>query len=215
MLQIKTFEFNSFQENTYVLYNANNSCIIIDPGCYFENECDELIEFISSNNLTPKLLLNTHCHLDHVFGNRLVAERYKLCLHINERELAVLRYAPRSGLIYNLPFENYDGKFIFLDDGDKIKLGDDELVVLETPGHSVGSLSFYCANQNFVISGDTLFLNGIGRTDLPGAMHTQLLKSIRKKLLKLPEDTIVYSGHGMPTSIGYEKINNPFLQLES
>ena len=211
MLQIQSFVFSPIQENTYVLYNEQKECAIIDPGCYFDEEKEALKKFIDDNGLKPLLLLNTHCHLDHVFGNKFIAETYRLTLHLHEKEKQVLAFAPTSGLMYNMPFDNYAGEFIVLKEGDKILLGTDELLVIEAPGHSPGHVCFYCAKQNFVIGGDVLFQRSIGRTDLPMGNHQTLLNSIRQKLFVLPEETIVYSGHGQPTSIGGEKKYNPFL----
>jgi len=211
MLKIKSFIFNPIQENTYILYNEFKQCIVIDPGCYFNEEKEILKNFIHQNELTPTLLLNTHCHLDHVFGNKMVAETFQLTLHINEKEKAVLSFAPTSGLMYNFPFDNYTGEIILLKEGDKVLLGKDELLVIEAPGHSPGSICFYCAKQNFIISGDVLFKGSIGRTDLPMGDHHALLNNIKNKLMVLPGDTVVYSGHGPSTSIGEEKTSNPFL----
>lgn len=211
MLTIKSFEFSPIQENTYILYNEFNDCIIIDPGCYFDAEKEELVAFITDNKLTPKMLINTHCHLDHVFGNKFISEKYNLTLKIHENEKAVLAFAPTSGLMYNMPFDNYKGEFILLSAGDTISLGKDVLKVLLVPGHSPGSLAFYCAEDKFVISGDALFKNSVGRSDLPGGNHEQLIKSIKENLLALPDDTVVYSGHGPVTIVGDEKKNNPYL----
>ena len=211
MLTVKSFEFSPIQENTYILYNEFNDCIIIDPGCYYDAEKDKLVAFITENKLKPIMLINTHCHLDHVFGNKFVAEKYNLTLQMHENEKPVLAYAPTSGLMYNIPFDNYEGDFIYLNEGDIITLGEDELTILLTPGHSPGSLSFYTAKNNFVIAGDVLFKNSIGRSDLPGGNHVQLIKSIKEKLLVLPNETIVYNGHGPATTIGDEKKNNPYL----
>ena len=211
MLTIKSFEFSPIQENTYILYNEFNECIIIDPGCYFDAEKEELVAFLSNNNLTPKMLLNTHCHLDHVFGNKFISEKYDLKLHLHENEKSVLAFAPTSGLMYDMPFDNYSGEFNLLNEGDSISLGQDELKVLLVPGHSPGSLAFYSDRNKFVISGDALFRNSIGRTDLPGGNHAQLIKSIKEQLLTLPEETLVYSGHGPVTKVGDEKKNNPYL----
>ena len=211
MLKIKSFVFSPIQENTYLLYNEFNDCLIIDPGCYFPEEKDELKTFITQSGLTARMLLNTHCHLDHVFGNKFLAETYDLTLQLHEKEKALLDYAPASGLMYDMPFDNYAGKFIFLKEGDIVKLGEDELKVIEAPGHSPGHICFYCAKQNFLICGDVLFYRSIGRTDLPGADHQTLLKNIREKLFVLPEETVVYSGHGQETTIGEEKKHNPFL----
>ena len=211
MLQIKSFQFSPIQENTYLLYNEFNDCIIIDPGCYFDAEKEELAAFIYDNKLNPVMLLNTHCHLDHVFGNKMVAEKYNLTLQIHEKEKAVLAFAPTSGLMYDLPFDNYIGDVILLNEGNHIKLGNDALKILLTPGHSPGSLSFYCQQDKFVISGDVLFKNSVGRSDLPGGNHEQLIKSIKDHLLTLPNDTIVYSGHGPATTVGEERAGNPYL----
>lgn len=210
MLKIKSFEFSPIQENTYILYNDVKDCIIIDPGCYFDEEKDELVQYIVKMGLKPRMLLNTHCHLDHVFGNKFISEKYGLTLHIHENEKPVLAFAPASGLMYNMPFDNYTGKFIFLTDNEMIKLGEDELRVILTPGHSPGSLSFYCKKDKFVISGDALFFRSIGRTDLPLGDHETLIKSIRERLFSLPGETKVYSGHGQVTNIGDEKSENPF-----
>jgi glyoxylase-like metal-dependent hydrolase (beta-lactamase superfamily II) len=211
MLKVKTFVFSPIQENTYLLYNEFNDCVIIDPGCYFPEEQDELNGFITQSNLKPRMLLNTHCHLDHVFGNKFIAETYELVLHLHQQEKALLDYAPTSGLMYNLPFDNYSGEYTWLKEGDMVKLGEDELRVIEAPGHSPGHICFYCARQGFIISGDVLFNRSIGRTDLPGGDHETLLKSIREKIFVLPDETVVYSGHGPETNIGDEKKYNPFL----
>ena len=211
MLNVKCFIFNPVEENTYVLFNEQSQCCIIDPGCYFPKERDELKFYIEKTGLKPTLLINTHCHLDHVFGNKMVAETYKLTLQLHEKEKAVLAFAPTSGLKYDMPFDNYMGDFILLKEGDKISLGDDELVVIEAPGHSPGSICFYCSKQNFIIGGDVLFYRSIGRTDLPGGDHQTLINNIKNKLFTLPDETIVYSGHGNTTLIGEEKLYNPFL----
>jgi len=212
MFQIQSFTFSPIQENTYLLFNESKECIIIDPGCYFDEERETLITFIDQKGLTPVMLLNTHCHLDHVFGNKFVAETYNLTLQLHEKEKAVLTFAPTSGLMYNMPFDNYAGDFIILKQNDKLKLGADELEIIEAPGHSPGSICFYCAKQNFVIGGDVLFYRSIGRTDLPGGDHQTLLNSIRQKLFVLPSQTIVYNGHGDSTVIGEEIKYNPYLK---
>jgi hydroxyacylglutathione hydrolase len=212
MLQIQSFIFSPIQENTYILFNELKECIIIDPGSYFDEEKDAMKKFIEQKQLVPKMLLNTHSHLDHVFGNKFIAETYGLTLQLHEKEKQVLEFAPVSGLKYNMPFDNYTGELIFLKEGDKIILGTDELEIFETPGHSPGHIVFYCRKQNFVISGDVLFQRSVGRTDLPGGSHQTLLDSIEKKLLVLPDETKVYSGHGLVTTIGEERKHNPFLQ---
>jgi glyoxylase-like metal-dependent hydrolase (beta-lactamase superfamily II) len=211
MLKIKVFTFSPIQENTYVLYNEKSECLIIDPGCYFPEEQQELKAFIDKSDLLPKWLVNTHCHLDHVFGNKFVAETYNLTLHLHPKEEIVFQFAPTSGLMYDMPFDNYQGEFIFLNEGDKITLGKDELEIIHAPGHSPGSICFYCEDQKFIMGGDVLFNGSIGRTDLPMGDHQTLLNSIKQKLFVLPDDVIVYSGHGPETTIGNEKKSNPFV----
>lgn len=211
MLKIKCFTFSPIQENTYVLFNQKNECIIIDPGCYFPEEQQELKTFIDKNGLIPKMLLNTHCHLDHVFGNKFLAENYHLTLHIHPKEEIMLQLAPASGLMYEMPFDNYVGKLIFFNEGEKINLEEDTLEIIHAPGHSPGSVCFYCREQKFIIGGDVLFNGSIGRTDLPMGDHQTLLSSIKEKLFALPNDVTVYSGHGPETTIGNEKKYNPFV----
>lgn len=211
MLTVKPFTFSPVQENTYVVYNESGDCGIVDPGCYFGNERNELKEFIQTAGLTPKYLLNTHCHLDHVFGNQFVSDTWGLTLHLHEKEKVVLDYAPTFGLSWGLPFEQYKGDLIFLREHDVLRLGDDLLVVLFTPGHSPGHISFYCAAQQFVLSGDVLFRQSIGRTDLPGGDQDVLISSIHNQLFVLPDEAVVYPGHGPTTTIGFEKEHNPFL----
>ncbi len=211
MFTVKAFTFSPVQENTYVLYNDKGNAFIIDPGCYFEEERDTLAQFLQQNKLQPVKLLNTHCHLDHVFGNKWIYETFGLELHLHTAEQQVLAFAPTSGLMWNLPFDNYNGPFHFLNAGDELILDEDQLTVLFAPGHAPGHVCFYCKAQGFVIGGDVLFRESIGRTDLPGGNHETLLNSIRTQLFTLPDETVVYSGHGPTTTIGYEKKNNPYL----
>lgn len=213
MLTVQPFTFNPVQENTYVVYNEKRDCCIIDPGCYFASEEQELKNFIEQNQLKPIYLLNTHCHLDHIFGNRFIHKQYGLTLHLHKQEKPVLEYGPAAGQLWQLPFDNYDGELKFIDEGDRIVLGDDDLNVLFTPGHSPGSVSFYSKDNKFVISGDVLFQGSVGRTDLPGGDFQILEESIKTKLYTLPEDVIVYSGHGGTTTIGDEMKTNPFVKM--
>ncbi len=211
MIHIKAFTFSPISENTYVLYNNEGKAIIIDPGCYFPNEQETLKNFLTDNSLTPVYLLNTHCHLDHVFGNKWVHETYGLEPHLHPNEEAMLALAPVSGERWGLPLQNYMGPLHFLNDGDTVLLGETEIQVILAPGHSPGSICFYIPSQGDLIGGDVLFRGSIGRTDLPGGDSETLLNSIREKLWVLPDETVVYSGHGIKTTIGYEKRNNPFL----
>lgn len=211
MLKVKVFPFSPMQENTYLVYDGAGNTLVIDPGCYAREEEALMARFIQDQGLHPRLLLNTHCHLDHVFGNRWVHQQYGLELHLHQGEKTMLDLAPLSGEKWGLPFLNYEGPLHFLQEGDTVLCGTDALTVLLTPGHSPASICFYHAEQGFLLGGDVLFRESIGRTDLPGGDHATLLKSIREQLFTLPDDTIVYPGHGLPTTIGHEKRHNPFL----
>jgi glyoxylase-like metal-dependent hydrolase (beta-lactamase superfamily II) len=213
MIKVDFFTFNPLAENTYLLTNEKQQALIIDPGCYFTEEENTLKNFISNNNVKPVQLLNTHCHLDHVFGNYWVNKNYGLELYIHPGEQKVLEFAPATGNMYGLNFTNYKGPLHFLNEDDKISFGENELEILFTPGHSPASICFYCEAQHFLIGGDVLFFESIGRFDLPGGNEQQLYKSIREKLYVLPDETIVYPGHGEPTTIGHEKKHNPFVRM--
>ncbi|MFD1771712.1 MBL fold metallo-hydrolase [Sphingobacterium suaedae] len=212
MLSIQTFTCNPFQENTYVVYNPDGLCAIFDPGMSNPKEEDRLIAFIQENELSPIALYNTHCHIDHVLGNRFVYERYGLFPQLHEGEVPVLvsveSRAPMFGMRYDvspIPDE-------FLQEGQTVRIGEDNLQVLFVPGHSPAHLCFYSAQNNFLIGGDVLFRNSIGRTDLPGGNHQQLVDNIQRKIYTLPNDTVVYPGHGPTTTIGFEKNTNPFIR---
>jgi glyoxylase-like metal-dependent hydrolase (beta-lactamase superfamily II) len=213
MLTVQCFTFNPVGENTYVIYNEKKDCCIIDPGCYFATEQAEIKRFIEENDLHPILLLNTHCHLDHIFGNKYIYETFGLELHLHRLEKQVLDFGPLSGERWGLPFENYEGPLHYLEEGAIVRLGEEELQVLFTPGHSPGSISFHSAAHKFLISGDVLFNGSVGRTDLPGGDFSVLEESIKLKLYTLPADTIVYSGHGSSTTIGDEMKTNPFVKM--
>src|SRR5215216_5150616 len=213
MLTVQPFTFNPVQENTYVLYNDKSQCCIIDPGCYFASEEQELTDFIKKGGLQPVYLLNTHCHLDHIFGNRFVHKTFGLVLHLHQLEKQVLDFGPVSGQMWQLPFDNYDGELKYIDEGDRIVLGTDELEILFTPGHSPGHVCFYDRASKFLIGGDVLFNGSVGRTDLPGGDFATLEQSIKTKLYTLHDDVIVYPGHGNSTTIGEEMKTNPFVKM--
>lgn len=212
MIHVASFTFNPFQENTYILYDETKECILIDPGCYTANERKQLKAFIQKNDLNPVRLINTHCHLDHICGNAFVAEEYKLELEAHQGEKVVLDASVDHGRMYGFVFEPSPNIAKYLKEGEQIQFGKSELSILFTPGHSPASISFYSEADGFIIAGDVLFFMSIGRTDLPGGNHELLLQSIREQLFTLPDETIVYNGHGQKTSVGFEKQNNPFFQ---
>jgi hydroxyacylglutathione hydrolase len=200
MFAIQSFCFNAFQENTYVLYNEQKNAIIVDPGCYLRNEQEALVHFISENNLTPTLLLNTHCHLDHVFGNNFVSEKYGLTAHFHKNEQPVIDRLPEGGARWGVPCEPYTGPVQYIAQDDIINFDTDQFKVLLTPGHSPGSVCFYNAAQDFMIGGDLIFKDGVGRTDLPGCNPLDLIKSIKTQILPLPDSMTIYAGHGPETT---------------
>lgn len=211
MIRIKIFVFNPFQENTFVLSDETGECVIIDPGCNNQNEKDSLREYITSNGLTCKKLINTHGHVDHVLGNAFVAEAYHPEMLIHKDDAFLLDEAPEHGRIFGFDVEMPPQPTAFAEEGQTIPFGNSELHILHVPGHSPGSIALYCKEQNFVIAGDVLFKGSIGRTDLAGGDYDQIMKSIFSKLMTLPQDTIVYPGHGPSTTIHEEALSNPFL----
>ncbi|MFY9308064.1 MAG: MBL fold metallo-hydrolase [Bacteroidia bacterium] len=211
MITVHAFTFGPFQENTYVLYDETMECIIIDPGCYDQKERTELAAFIEEKKLTPVKLINTHCHLDHVFGNGFVAGKYNLKLEINKLDKQVLDSFLMTASLYGLNADPSPQPSVYLEEGDKVKFGKSELEIVFTPGHSPGSITFYNREQKFMIAGDVLFYGSIGRTDLPGGNYQTLIDSIKNKLFPLGDDFTVYNGHGPSTTIGFERLNNPFL----
>jgi hydroxyacylglutathione hydrolase len=213
MLSLQIFEFNPFQENTIVLFDETKEAVIIDPGCYEKEEVDALDDFIESNKLKVKYLLNTHCHIDHVLGNDHVKQKYKVPFLTSEVELMVLKAVKTYSSNYGFPKYHETLPDSFLKEGDLVSFGNTKLSVLSVPGHSPGHIAFCYPEQNILISGDVLFLHSIGRTDLPGGNFQTLINSIHQKLFTLPDETIVYPGHGDPTTIGEEKISNPYCAL--
>ncbi len=213
MISVASFTFNPFQENTYLLYDDNKHCAIIDPGCYDENERKMLLQFIENRELVVKHIVNTHCHIDHVFGNRFFCSHFNLPLTLHKGEIPVLNSVAMVAQMYGLQVDKQPTDFVFLAEGDTLKIGDTAFEVLFTPGHSPASISLYSAADALVIAGDVLFQGSIGRTDLPGGDFDTLAASIRQNLYVLPDNTRVYPGHGAATTIGIEKTSNPFVQV--
>lgn len=212
MINVHTFTFNPYQENTYLLVDENNNCVIIDPGMHSPAEEEHFRNYIETHDLQPVLLLNTHCHIDHVLGNKYVHDQWKLTPNFHEGEVptlvAVDSYAPQMGIRYDTsPIPE-----TFIKEGELISFGQHKLEAIFAPGHSPAHLCYYNAENHILIGGDVLFRSSIGRTDLPGGNHELLLDNIKNKLYTLPENTIVYPGHGPSTTIGFEKKNNQFVR---
>ena len=211
MLTLQSFTYGPFHENTYVLYNENKEAIIIDPGMYELNEFDAFFSYLSEMDLKPTLLLNTHTHIDHIFGNAAVVMKYKVPLAFHELDKPVFDHQLTARAMYNLTFVPSPAPDYYLKENELVTLGSDSLQILLCPGHSPGSVCFYHKEQQFVIGGDVLFQQSIGRSDLPGGDYDTLVNSIHTQLFTLPDEVSVYSGHGPKTSIGFEKMNNPFV----
>jgi len=213
MAAITSFTFNPFQENTYIVFDNTRECVIIDPGCFHPNERKMLVDYLSKEGLKPVRLLNTHCHLDHIFGNQFIFDQYGLLPEIHEDELPILESYPMVAERYGVPNAQpspLPKRYIQKDE--EITFGESKMKALLTPGHSPASISFYFEPEGFVIAGDVLFYESIGRTDLPGGDYDTLLASIKRELLPMKDETVVFSGHGQQTTIGHERQNNPFLR---
>ncbi len=213
MTTVRYFTFGPFSENTYVLHDETGECVIIDPGCYSSAEQQALKKYVEEEKLKPVELLNTHCHVDHVSGNAFVHDTWKLLPVIHKEDLKVLESQERVSAMYGLNCDPSPLPKKFIDEGDVISFGKSKLKVLFTPGHAPGHVVFYSEADKFVINGDVLFSGSIGRTDLPYGDFDTLEKSIKTKMYTLPEETVVYCGHGPETTIGDEKYSNPFVNI--
>ena len=212
-MKVSRFTFNMFGVNTYILWDdISREALIVDPGMINEKEQKEIKTFLDANNLNLKHLINTHMHIDHAFGISYMKENYNLKLECNLEDQFLAQRLNEQANMFGLPIPMSDLQIDKdLKDGEKIQLGDEQISILHVPGHSPGSVVLYAPQSNFIISGDVLFNTSIGRTDLPGGNYAQLINAINNKLMTLPNDVIVYPGHGPETSIGYEKQNNPYL----
>lgn len=210
-MNLKKFIFNPFQVNTYILYDDSKEAVIIDPGCSDGVELLELVDFIKENNLKPVKLLFTHTHIDHVIGSNAVSEQFNILPEAHSAGKVFLDHSTVTAATYGFDLDKNPEIASFLNKEEDVCFGNSKLEVLYTPGHADGSVCFYSREDGFVIVGDVLFNMSIGRTDFPTGNFDVLKKSIFEKLFTLPDDTIVYSGHGPETEIGFEKMNNPFL----
>jgi hydroxyacylglutathione hydrolase len=211
MINVRTFTFNMFQVNTFVISDETGECIIIDPGCYIPAENEKLKNYITKNELTPVMLINTHCHVDHILGNKFVFEEYAKKPLIHKEELVILTSANEYSKFLNLPAPDSPGPDRFVEDNELICFGNSSVKVIFTPGHTPGHISLFSEENKFIICGDVLFNGSIGRTDLPGGDYLTIIRSIKTRILTLGDDIKVYSGHGEPTTTGKERNTNPFL----
>jgi glyoxylase-like metal-dependent hydrolase (beta-lactamase superfamily II) len=213
-MKVETFTFNGFQENTSIVYTAEKDAVIIDPGCYDQHEQEALVDFITSRDLTVHAVLNTHCHLDHIFGNAFCVAKYGVDLYAHKEELFTLGLAEKSAQLYGFPgFIPSPTPTVFIEDNEEIRFGTLVFQVIFGPGHAVGHVAFYNAPNKLLIGGDILFKGSFGRTDLPGGSMEILKKTIHERMFTLPEDTVVYPGHGPTTTIGEAQIHNYIWQF--
>lgn len=210
--KIKSFVFNSFGVNTYIVYDNSGKCLIIDPACQTMEEETALIQYITANNLSPIGMVNTHFHIDHIVGNTFVCNKFNLKPQCHKESKLFWRTAAEFGSVFGIKVENLIVPTDFIEEGDTIPFGDAAFAVLYTPGHADGSICLVNHAERYVITGDVLFRDSIGRSDLPTGNFDILYQSITQKLFTLPDDYTVYPGHGPSTTIGYEKQNNPFLR---
>lgn len=212
-MKIAIFNFFLFGINTYLIYDdASGEAAVIDPGMISDEEYRAISQCIERRSLRVTHLINTHLHIDHAAGNRFIMDTYKVGLEAHKADEPLGQRIEQQAVMFGLPFKPEGAEIsVYLKEGDEIHLGNEALKVIHIPGHSPGSIALYCPESRFIISGDVLFQNSIGRTDLPGGSHSQLIDGITKKLLVLPDDTIVYPGHGPSTTIGQEKKFNPYL----
>lgn len=213
MLEIKKFIVNPFQLNAYVLYDETRECILIDPAVSNTGELEELKSFISDNQLITQLVVNTHSHIDHILGNKTVCEAFGVPLYAHPDGQSFLEHAAASAQKFGLPFAGVKPIDVFIHEPQELKFGNTVLKVLDTPGHAAGSICLYAEKEGVIVVGDVLFRESIGRTDLPTGDYDVLQKSIWEKLFVLPNETVVFPGHGPKTTIGYEKENNPFVAI--
>lgn len=214
MLNIKTFVFNPFQENTYVVSDDSNEAVVIDCGAFFSEERKELTDYIAKNNLKVVHLLSTHGHIDHNFGNNTIADYYNVRPEVHKADAGLMRRLSEQALAFCNYHLEYDMPEVsdYLNDGDIIRFGNHEMKVIHTPGHSPGSTVLYIADEEVAFSGDTLFMMSIGRTDLEGGSFSDIQKSLLRMINELPDNTKVFPGHGPQTSIAKEKFHNPYIR---
>lgn len=211
MIKVQKFVVNPLGENSFILSDETGECIFIDPGFYYEEEYEEIREYVKSNNLVPVKITNTHCHFDHIMGVEFIREEYKIPFFAHPGDIFWIERAVEQGKIFGFEMSPVSVADSFLEENKFVEFGNSRLKIIHVPGHSPGHVVFYSEKDKFLIAGDVLFYGSIGRTDLPGGNYETLISGIKSKLFELPDDALVYCGHGPETKLGFEKKNNPFL----
>lgn len=210
-MTVKTFHFNPFQVNTYVLHDDTKEAIVIDPGNYFQREHEQLLEYIEKEGLSIQYVVNTHPHIDHVAGNTWCVKHFNTPIYIHEKAMKIYQQTHIYCAVVGMELEPCPEPAKLLQEGDILTFGNQKLKVFYTPGHADGSICLYDEANKLVFVGDVLFAGSVGRTDLPTGSAPVLMQSIREKLMTLPDETTVFCGHEITTTIGYERIHNPFI----
>lgn len=214
MLVVKKIIFNPFSENTYVVWDEETKeAMIVDPGCIDTYEEKELADFIVEKGITPKYLIITHSHIDHMLGINFVKQKYNPVYLAPEEDMPLLQFADKQASAFGIEFEVPLVPDDYLSENKPVKLGSSDVKFIFTPGHTPGEYCIYFEKEEFCLSGDVLFQGSIGRTDLWGGDYNTLIASIKDKLFKLPDSTIIYPGHGNNSRIGIEKQENPFVKV--
>lgn len=211
MISVQKFIVNPLRENSYLLYDETGECIVVDAGFFYEEEFEEVTGFIEANQLKPVKLINTHCHFDHLMGVEFMRKKYGLRFACHPDDSFLIERAAQQAAMFGFEMTFVGAADDSINEGDIITFGKSFISAIRVPGHSPGHVVFYSEADKFLLAGDVLFYGSIGRTDLPGGSYNELIDNITRKLLVLPSDTKVYSGHGPETTIGFEKVNNPFL----
>lgn len=211
MIKVEKFVVNPLGENSFVLSDDSKACVIIDPGFHYDEEKDELKNYIEANKLKPEKIINTHCHFDHIMGVDFVRDEYKIPFLAHADDAFWVSRAVDQGKMYGFEMQPVKPIDSFIEEGKVVAFGNTKLEVIHVPGHAPGHVVFYSENDEILVAGDVLFYGSIGRTDLPGGDFDTLITNIKEKVLVLPDATKVYCGHGPETTLGFEKNNNPFL----
>ncbi|MFV0268732.1 MAG: MBL fold metallo-hydrolase [Draconibacterium sp.] len=211
MITIQKFVVNPLGENSYILSDETGECVFVDPGFYYTEEKEEVKEYIAVNKLKPVMIANTHCHFDHILGVEFVREQYRIPFYAHAEDAFLVERSVSQAQMFGFDMSEVKPMNGWLHEGETLKFGNTEMKIIHVPGHSPGHVVFYSEQENILVVGDVLFYGSIGRTDLPGGNYDTLISGIKTKLLTLPEDVKVYSGHGPETSVGVEKWSNPFL----